>query len=87
MNPVIRALREHGIEVTALHNHMLTEEPRLFFMHFWANVETAMFRYKGLIGRRLRARNLCAQKVEARIACAVINRMTKLGMPSSRRVA
>ena len=32
-----RALREHGIEVTALHNHMLDDEPRLFFMHFWAN--------------------------------------------------
>jgi uncharacterized protein DUF1259 len=37
VNPVIKALREHGIEVTALHSHMLTEEPRLFFMHFWAN--------------------------------------------------
>lgn len=33
--PVQRALVEHGIEVTALHNHMLHEEPRLFFMHFW----------------------------------------------------
>ena len=37
VNPVIRALRDNGIEVTALHSHMLTEEPRLFFMHFWAN--------------------------------------------------
>jgi hypothetical protein len=37
VNPVIRALRENGIEVTALHNHMLDDEPRLFFMHFWAN--------------------------------------------------
>ena len=37
VNPVIRALRDNGIEVTALHNHLLTEEPRLFFMHFWAN--------------------------------------------------
>jgi hypothetical protein len=37
VNPVLRALRENGIEVTALHNHMLGEEPRLFFMHFWAN--------------------------------------------------
>ena len=27
----------HGIEVTALHSHMLDEQPRLFFMHFWAN--------------------------------------------------
>jgi hypothetical protein len=37
VNPVIHALREHGIRVTALHTHMLTESPRLFFMHFWAN--------------------------------------------------
>src|SRR5436190_17457252 len=37
VNPVIRALRDNGIEVTALHMHMLTEQPRLFFMHFWAN--------------------------------------------------
>jgi hypothetical protein len=37
VNPVVRALRENGIEVTAIHNHMLGEEPRAFFMHFWAN--------------------------------------------------
>ena len=37
VNPVISALRENGIQVTALHSHMLDEEPRLFFMHFWAN--------------------------------------------------
>ena len=37
VNPVIRALQEHGITVTALHSHMLTETPHLFFMHFWAN--------------------------------------------------
>jgi Domain of Unknown Function (DUF1259) len=37
VNPVIRALQEQGIQVTALHNHMLEEEPRLFFLHFWAN--------------------------------------------------
>ncbi len=36
VNPVIRALREHGIAVTGLHNHLLVDEPRLFFMHFWA---------------------------------------------------
>lgn len=37
VNPVLRTLRQNGIEVTALHNHMLEDEPRLFFMHFWAN--------------------------------------------------
>ena len=36
VNPVLRALRDHGIEVTGLHNHMLDDQPRLFFMHFWA---------------------------------------------------
>ena len=36
VNAVISALEEHHIEVTALHSHMLTEQPRLFFMHFWA---------------------------------------------------
>src|SRR6266849_2575047 len=35
--PVMKALRDNGIEVTALHNHMLDDQPRLYFMHFWAN--------------------------------------------------
>jgi hypothetical protein len=47
VNAVIRALRAHGIEVEALHSHMLTEEPRLFFMHFWAN-DDAVTLAKGL---------------------------------------
>src|SRR5207249_10249287 len=37
VNAVARALRENGIEVTALHNHHLAETPRLFYMHFFAN--------------------------------------------------
>jgi hypothetical protein len=37
VNPVLRTFEQQGIAVTALHSHMLTEEPRLFFMHFWAN--------------------------------------------------
>jgi len=49
--------------------------------------ETAMFRYRTLIGRRLRARSLPGQKAEARMGCAVINRMTQLGMPVSCRVS
>ena len=36
VDPVMRALRAADIEVTALHNHMHNDEPRLFFMHFWA---------------------------------------------------
>ena len=48
VNPVLRALRENGIEVTALHNHMLDDQPRLFFMHFWANDDAAAKLAKGL---------------------------------------
>ena len=47
VNPVIKALRANGIEVTAIHSHMLTEQPRLIFMHFWAN-EDALKLAKGL---------------------------------------
>ena len=36
VNPVARTLRQHGIDVTALHNHGLQDSPRLFYMHFWA---------------------------------------------------
>jgi hypothetical protein len=39
VNPVIKALGENGIAVTSLHSHLLDEEPRLFFMHFWANAD------------------------------------------------
>jgi hypothetical protein len=37
VNPLITALRTSGIDVTAIHNHMLADEPRMFFIHFWAN--------------------------------------------------
>jgi hypothetical protein len=37
VNPVLKALRQHGIEVTALHSHMIDDSPHFFFMHFWAN--------------------------------------------------
>jgi Domain of Unknown Function (DUF1259) len=47
VNPVIKALRSNGIEVTAVHSHMLNEQPRLFFMHFWAN-DDAVKLAKGL---------------------------------------
>src|SRR5215203_1973735 len=49
VNPVIKALRDNGIEVTAVHSHMLTEQPRLIFMHFWANDDAVK------LAKRLRA--------------------------------
>ena len=36
VNPIVKALRSHGIAVTALHNHMMRGTPMLYFMHFWA---------------------------------------------------
>jgi hypothetical protein len=47
VNPVINALLSNGIEVTAVHSHMLDEQPRLFFLHFWAN-DDAVKLAKGL---------------------------------------
>jgi hypothetical protein len=40
VNPLIRMLRANGIEVTAIHSHMLTEQPRMIFIHFWAKDES-----------------------------------------------
>ncbi len=49
-------------------------------------VETAMYRYKTIVGRRLHARTLPNQRTEAKIGCNVLNRMTTLGMPATARV-
>ena len=46
-----------------------------------------MMRYKQVIGRSLRARSLPAQKIEAAVGCKVMNIMTSLGMPTTRKVA
>jgi hypothetical protein len=48
--------------------------------------ETAMSRYKTIIGPVVRARTLQGQRVEARVGCQILNRMTSLGMPESHRV-
>jgi hypothetical protein len=47
VNPVARALRQHGIDVTAIHNHGLLDTPRLFYMHFWG-VDTPTALAEGL---------------------------------------
>ncbi len=50
-------------------------------------METAMYRYKAIIGGRLRARSLPNQRVEMKVACSILNRMTGLGMPDTYRAA
>jgi hypothetical protein len=47
VEPLLKALRDNGVEVTAIHNHMLDDEPRAFFIHFWAN-DDAVKLAKGL---------------------------------------
>lgn len=74
------------------HIRMIAERGRLGWqraVHYGRRslVEVAMMRYKPLIGRSLRARSLPAQKVEAAIACKLMNIMTNLGMPTTRKVA
>ncbi len=50
-------------------------------------VETAIYRYKTILGGRLRARNLQSQRIEIKIGCSILNRITVLGMPDSYRAA
>jgi hypothetical protein len=57
VNPVIWTLSENGIEVTAIHSHMIGEEPRLFFMHFWANDD---------VGKLTRGLRLALDRTKAR---------------------
>jgi hypothetical protein len=49
-------------------------------------VETAMYHYKTVVGRRLRARILPNQRTETKIGCNLLNRMTTLGMPATVRI-
>jgi LysM repeat protein len=53
VNPVVRTLKQYGITITAIHNHMLYESPRLFFIHFWAvdNPERLAYGLKQALGQ------------------------------------
>jgi len=54
--------------------------------HYRALVETAMYRYKTIMGEKLYSRSLAKQKVETKIACHILNTMTNLGMPTSTKI-
>jgi hypothetical protein len=56
VNPLIKALVDNGIEVTAIHNHMLDDEPRAFFVHFWANDDA--IKLAGGLGAALKTLNV-----------------------------
>lgn len=73
----IRYIRRHG----------RGKWKRLHGYHRRSLAETAVYRFKQLIGRALRARRLANQRTEARLGCQILNRMTRLGMPESVAVA
>ena len=50
-------------------------------------VENAVFRYKSILGQRMRSRSLPNQQVEVNLACKILNTMTRLGRPDSVKVA
>ena len=77
--------RDHHIEMSAAKGRLRWQKAVGYGRR--PLVETAMLPHKTIIGRTLRARSLPAQKVEARIGCKALNRMTALGMPVSRKVA
>ena len=51
--------------------------------NYQARVENTFFRYKQIVGGRLRSRRFDAQVVETTMACNILNRMTELGRPES----
>lgn len=55
--------------------------------HRRSRIEVAMFRYKTIIGDEIRSRKFENEKIEVRIGCKILNKMTKLGMPKSIKVA
>ena len=73
----IRYIRRHG----------RGKWKRVHGYHRRSLAETALYRFKQLIGRVLRARRLATQRTEARLGCQILNRMTALGMPESVAVA
>ncbi len=52
----------------------------------WSLVENAVFRYKSILGQRMRSRSLGSQRIEVQLACKILNTMTSLGRPESYRV-
>jgi hypothetical protein len=61
LNPLITALRDNGIEVTAIHNHMVGDDPRTFFVHFWAS-DDAVKLANGL-GAALKTLNVASKMI------------------------
>jgi hypothetical protein len=90
VNDVVRTLRSNGVDVTAIHNHMLTEQPRIIFMHFWAH-DDAIKLAKALRGagqdRKHEELNPSPQLTMDRFQASSGGRVAKCRGPSSRLLA
>jgi transposase len=83
-NETTRTQRDRHLEVIRKHGRMAWQRSSGYNRR--SLVETAVYRYKSIIGRRLHARALRNQRTEAKIGCNVLNQMTGLGMPISVRI-
>ena len=81
------ALKERNRNVRSINKLGRREWPKRTGYSRRAMVENTIYRYKTIIGRAMTSRTLVGQRVEVRLACRVLNTMTRLGMPDSYRVA
>ncbi len=75
------AMRERDRHIRAIERHGRREWYKLSGCTKRSMVENAVYRYKAIIGPEMRARTLARQRVEHRIGCEILNKMTALGMP------
>jgi DDE family transposase len=80
------AQRQRDAHIETIANHGRMGWQRFSGYNRRSLIETAMFRYKTIIGRRLYARTLPNQRTEAKTGCKALNKMTALGMPLSIRI-
>ena len=77
------AMRERDRHIRAIERHGRREWYKLSGCTKRSMVENAVYRYKAIIGSEMRARTLARQRVEHRIGCEILNKMTALGMPDT----
>ena len=77
------AMRERDRHIRAIERHGRREWYKLSGCTERSMVENAVYRYKAIMGPEMRARTLARQRVEHRIGCEILNKMTALGMPDT----
>ncbi len=82
-----KALRERNMNIRVIRDLGRREWHRRSGYSKRSLVENAIYRYKTILGRSLRSRGLAGQRIEVQLGGAIINRMVRLGMPDSYRVA